>query len=212
MRLLPALLTTSTLVLAPACVRPGPAMPASWVGTPQARRPAFMSFNALTEVTPPQVRHDAVRDEATLVSLDAEQACFAVDVRTAIGYDEPIDALEPRCKSDKGWSGATASAERISVIDYDLGGAAESAAIHEILRDGDRDRFNQVSSVAVPPQVFRVVERATQLCCPIRGNRLVRLELTSPRLRVGEVGGRYRAAFAWALQPGEQEPPPEVAQ
>ncbi len=164
----------------------------------------------LTEVTPPQVRHDAVRDEATLVSLDAEQACFAVDVRTAIGYDEPIDALEPRCKSDRGWAGATASAERISVIDYGLEGGAETATIHEVLRDGNRDSFNQVSSVAVPPQVFRVVERATQLCCPIRGNRLVRLELTSPRLRVGEVGGATAPPSPGLSSPGSRSLRPRL--
>jgi len=194
-------LTAALAVGGAACARAAQVLAASAVGTPSARQSRYMSGGGVwVEQTPDAVQHDTVRDDATLARFSGGLACFDLSVRTAVGYDEPIDALEPKCKTDDGMAQASVSHERVSVSDYGFTEQRETARVHEVVRDVDGARFRDVTLTAPRNEVFRVVERKAQICCSTGGGREVRLRLTSPRMRINDVGSAYTEEFAFRVQ------------
>jgi len=194
-------LTAVLAVGGAACARPAQVLAVSAVGTSAARQSRYMSGGGVwVEYTPEAVHHDAVRDDATLARFSGGFACFDLSVRTAVGYDEPIDALDPKCKTEEGTAPASVSQERVGVSDYGFTERRETAHVHEVVRDVEGARFRDVTLTAPSHEVFRVVERTAQVCCSTSGGREVRLRLTSARMRINDVGTAYTEEFAFRVQ------------
>ena len=129
--LLVSLLTIPTALLSSACMKQVErTIPRDKVGTKYARLSGYFGTSGAApggrheEGTPGQIRHERIRDEATLMRMDAGETCFAVIIRTESQHDEPLEQLAPTCKTDGGNSGAIVENERLRVVDYGYQGMA----------------------------------------------------------------------------------------
>ena len=175
-------------------------IPRSQVGTDMARLGEYMGFADRVEDVPADVRHDAVRDEATLTRSAAGLTCVAVVERTAQEYDEPLDQLRPRCVIDDGDKvDGVVSGETVTTAEYAFTASVETVhaeAWNAYANDGQGRNFT--FSMAHPEQqVFRVVERRGQVCCPGAGSH-VALLLRSSRLEYNHAA--FTERFVWNVR------------
>ena len=186
------------LVIAAGC-RPSPkqrALSADQIGSAYARLSAYMQGRGgetYQEDTPSNIRHSVILDEAVLASIGGSESCFEATIRTASGYDEPLDQLSPRCTIDGMEHDAIVRDETLTVVDYSFTGhenvvVAEGVAVGEYLG-------LQISKPT--EKIFRVIERNATLCCPATPERQIGLEMYNARMGVNN---DYGVAFVWNLQ------------
>lgn len=168
-------------------------LPANALGTPAARQAQYMSFLGRSENVPTQIRHEAVRDEATLVSIDTQQACFQVIVRTAIDVDEPVDELSPQCKGQGFKTQAAVVSETVSVVDYPYTGERVIMTAQGVVAS----EFVKMQLTEPAERTFRVIERAAALCCPTAGYNDVSLTLSNGRMQTPIAP--FSAKFSWTV-------------
>src|SRR5688500_12454123 len=76
------------------------------IGSKYARVTGYMATRAAapggrhTELTPGDIQHDVIRDEATLARVTPTETCVDVVVRTARVHDEPLEQLAPTFEID----------------------------------------------------------------------------------------------------------------
>lgn len=174
--------------------RPKTALPASYIGTQYAKQAQYMTFLGRTESTPAEIRHEVIRDEATLVTLDTEKACFQVGVRTAIQFDEPVDALTPTCKGRGFKTQAIITDEKVSVVDYPYTGERAIMTAQGVIAS----ELVNLKLTEPAPQTFRVIERQAALCCPTGGSHEVSLVLSNGRMQTPIAP--FSAKFTWIIQ------------
>jgi hypothetical protein len=198
-----AVTSIASAVLIPACIKVvDTTIARAHIGTRYARLTGYFGTRAAApggrheEVTPADIRHDALLDEATLVALSATESCFDVVVRTDSGHDEPLEQLAPRCELDDGERGelrGVVDRESVAVHDHSFVGQREVVAIEGIAASS----YLGMSVSQPEERVFRVIERRGRVCCP-GGGRQVALNLTSPSWDVADY--HYQVQFAWTVQ------------
>jgi len=144
--------------------------PPEQVGTDQARRAAHVGG----EQTPEGVPMELVRDEVTLVYLEAGSACFDAVVRAEPRVDASFEALRPGCRRQQAEAEGEISGEMVSVFDYGDGGDLDDVATEDITADA----YERAELAAPRRGNFRVVERRGRLCCAVTGEGPVELTLT----------------------------------
>ena len=184
-----------TLVIVIAGCAHAPLVPRAWIGTANARQTSYLHLARFIEETPDAIQHDTILDEATLASFDGATACADLIERTAVGYDEPIDALAPLCRGGARQPAAVSN-ETVSVMDYDFTTQQVVARVHAVTPFG----FAKLRLTEPTDVTFRVIERHARVCCPTGGGALVRIVIKSPRVRVNDVGASYGEEFAWQVQ------------
>src|ERR1043165_4168360 len=71
------------------------------IGSKYARISGYMATRGAapggthTEETPGSIRHDSILDEAVLASIDQQETCVDLVLRTDSGHDEPVDQYQP---------------------------------------------------------------------------------------------------------------------
>ncbi|MEE8409162.1 MAG: hypothetical protein V3T05_06135 [Myxococcota bacterium] len=161
-----------------------------WIGTRRARLTVYLKSADQEKNTPGQVRHDVIRDEATLVQLEGGKACFDVIVRTAMAYDEPFEQLSPSC----GRAEALVDGEVVAAIDDELTGERETVSLEGMGAAG----FVDFSMKEPADMVFRVIERQGKPCCMVTDDKKISLELTNSRLQYNNAS--YAETFVWTIQ------------
>lgn len=159
-----------------------------WLGGHRAKLATYMKSFDQTEGTEGGIRHDVVRDEATLVKLQDGEACFVVVLRTAAEFDEPIDQLSPECADSEALLTEEAS---VSVVDYPYEGEREVFRVDAVAAS----KFLGLSLKEPAERVFRVIERRGQLCCEARPGGKVALSFTSRRMQYNNTS--FGQTFQW---------------
>jgi len=164
---------------------------AEWIGSPKARLTVYMRSADQEEDTQGGIRHDVIRDEATLAKLDDAESCFDLVIRTSATYDEPFDQLDPSCGSTQ----AVVESEKVSVYDYNFSGERQKLGVNGVAADV----FVGLSITEPAEMIFRVIERSGRVCC-IRepGDKDVRLQLTSDRMLYRNAS--YAEEFIWQVR------------
>jgi hypothetical protein len=136
------------------------------------------------------VPHDAVLDEATLY-VQPNQVCANVVLRQPMGFDEPISQLNMRCSAD------SRSRERTypqleqpaSERDYPFQGPPPTLRVRVPYGWAD------IPLGIATANVFRVVERSFQVCCPFTASAVFRLTIDG----TARYNDYVRTDFAWRL-------------
>lgn len=171
------------------------ALPASWVGTEKAKIAVYMGYANFREEVPAGIRHEVVRDEATLMRSAGGETCIQLIERTSQDGDEPLDELEPRCEVSGHSATAVVSHETVSTQDYPFVVTPDLVNAQGYTPNGAP--FNFSMKGRPEEQVFRVVERSAEVCCPGAG-RNVELRLKSSRMEYNHASFTQR--FTWKVQ------------
>lgn len=169
------------------------------VGTKYARITGYMATRGIapggrhTEETPGDVRHDAIRDEATLARMTPTETCVDVVIRTAKTHDEPLEQLAPTFELDGKTTKAVIEDEVVTVLDYTFVGQVQKVGIDGVAAS----QYIGMSITEPGEKVFRVVERRGLVCAPVGNARAVALELTHPYWDVASY--HYHLVFSWKL-------------
>lgn len=145
------------------------------------------------ETTPYAVPHDSIIDEATLF-VQPNQTCVNVLLRQPLGFDEPLSQLAIRCSADgrvkdNGW---VAQEQPAVEQDYPFQGPPP------MLRIRGPHGWANIPIGAAQENVFRVVQRSFQVCCPFGASKVFRLTLSSN----ARYGDYVRTDFGWKLTSG----------
>ena len=170
------------------------ALHSSHVGTRYARQTAYFAACGTIcaeEQTTASIRHEVIRDEATLMSMGPAESCIDIVVRTASGHDEPFDQLEPTCLVDGAQAPTLVEREVVSVVDYDYTGQVETLRAEAVTQDS----FLGLSISEPQDMVFRVIEREGRICCGAAARGSVELKMRNRHFDVGAAPGRLR--FTW---------------
>lgn len=172
-------------------------IPANKIGTKYARLTGYFGTSNWApggrheESTPGQIRHDRIRDEATLMRMADGETCVAVMIRTESKHDEPLEQLAPKCKSDKGNGDAIVENERIRVVDYDFKGMSPVVQADGVAADN----YMGLAISKPTDKIFRVVERQASVCCLVAGHK--KLELHMENKRWTSYSATNRIEFVW---------------
>ena len=151
------------------------------LGSPRAKATAY--FGGHKEMVPPELPHDIVLDEATLMASADGAVCMDVILRTFVGFDEPIDRLEPWCKVDGDAQDVHIEEIARQQRDYQFVGTFDKAKLKAMGRAG-MVNFSQNEQ---RPSIFSVIERRANVCC--HGTMMARslvFELKNPRMKMKE--------------------------
>lgn len=168
-------------------------------GTPRvATQTTYSYVGGERESTPLGLPHESIVDEATLY-VGPNQTCANVVLRQPLGFDEPSSQLAIRCSADgrskdNGWvSQEQPSGEQ----DYPFQGAPP------MLKVRGPHGWVQFPIGAAQQNVFRVVQRSFQVCCPFGAQKVFRLTLSSN----ARFGDYVRTDFGWKLNAGARLAP-----
>ena len=170
------------------------------VGTKYARLTGYFGTSKAApggraeEETPGQIRHEVIRDEATLAHTRPSETCFEVAVRTESAYDEPLDQLAPSCELDETEHAAIVEDERVSVADYTFQGMREVVHAEGVAAN----QFLGMSISAPTDKIFRVITREGRVCCPAGGATKILLSLDNERRELADYN--YKLSFEWTLR------------
>lgn len=176
------------------------AAPQGTPGVPlQARQTAYSQLGSSTESPPYGVAHEAILDEATLY-VQPTQVCANVVLRQPLGFDEPISQLNLRCSADGRYKErAFPQLEQPPTErDYPFQGPPPMVTV-----SGPHGAFSFPVGAA-QPNLFRVVERSFQVCCPFTASNVFRLTIDG-QSRYREY---VRTDFAWRLVAPMSAPAP----
>lgn len=148
----------------------------------------------LEEQTEGSIRHDVIRDEATLTSVAPDETCFDLVLRTSSNHDEPVDQLEPSCTLDGVNARAVVDTETVTVRDYKYTGEVETVRAEAVTQEA----FLDFSMTEPRDMTFRVIERDIRLCCGSEASREVQLRLTNPNLGSGAASSLLD--FSWQMR------------
>lgn len=160
-------------------------------GTPlQARQTVYSTLGGNTESVPYGVPHEAVVDEATLY-VQSTEVCANVILRQPMGFDEPLGRLSMRCSADGRFKENTFPQQEQppAELDYPFQGPPP------MLRIRSAYGWANIPLGAWSPNLFRVVERSFQVCCPFTASSVFRLTIDG-QARYQEY---VRTDFAWRL-------------
>ncbi len=198
---LPALLLASLTVAGCARTRVETTIRPDLVGTKYARVTGYMATRAAapggrhTEETPGDIRHDVIRDEATLARVTPTETCADVVIRTARVHDEPLEQLAPTFEVDGKEMKAIVENELVSVYDYTFMGEQQTLGIEGVAAS----QYLGLSITEPAEKLFRVVERRGSICVPVGGSvHEIALDLTHPYWEVADYN--YHLVFAWKLE------------
>ncbi len=165
------------------------------INTDYAKLSGYMrSANRFVEETPADIRHAVIIDEAKLVKIDDQQACFDATVRTGSRVDEPMSQLSPTCIIDgRNEVAAVAADETLKIIDYGYRGY-ENTVVAEGVAAGE---YLGLQLSKPTDKVFRVIERRATVCCPAQPTQSVELELANERMGINNP---YGLKFVWQLR------------
>lgn len=167
------------------------------LGTKYAKQTGYFAAcgtMCIEEQTKGSIRHEVIRDEATLASVGSGETCFDLVIRTSSTHDEPIDQLEPACILDGAEARAVVDTETVTVRDYNYTGQVETIRAEAVTQQA----FLDFSLTEPQEMIFRVIERDVRLCCGSEASREVRLRMANPNLRVG--ASRSLLDFSWQMQ------------
>ncbi len=188
-----ALFALSSLALLSCRTPRGSGLP----GVPQQpRQTVYSQLGGEMESTPYGVPHDAILDEATLY-VQPNQVCANVVLRQPIGFDEPVSQLNMRCSADGRYKDRTSPQleQPPSERDYPYQGSPP------MLRIRSAYGWANIPLGEAVPNMFRVVERSFQVCCPFTASTVFRLTIDG-QARYQEY---VRTDFSWRLNdPGVQ--------
>lgn len=163
------------------------------LNTNAALRRDVMRHDRQPEPLPPQVDPTLVMDDALLTTLEPEQTCVLVTLRTEATFDAPIAQTAPTCLiDDREVAGAVVGEERAAPIERwweergALGYVFDEKTDHMVL----------------------LISRVATVCCPDAPYRRLELRLTHPLLGLPprEI---YRLKLVWELDPtGETDGAP----
>lgn len=177
------------------------AAPPGVPGVPlQPRQTAYSQLGSTMETAPYAVPHDAMLDEAT-VYVQPNQVCANVVLRQPMGFDEPLSQLNMRCSADGLYKErAYPQLEQPPVErDYPFQGPPPTVTVY-----GPHGQVTFPVGVS-QPNLFRVVERSFQVCCPFTASSVFRLTIDGQ----SRYGDYVRTDFSWRLTaPAEAPPPP----
>jgi hypothetical protein len=170
------------------------------IGSKYARITGYMATREVapggrhTEDVPGDIRHDVIRDEATLARVTPTETCVDVVIRTARVHDEPLEQLAPTFEIDGHEAKAIVENELVSVYDYNFMGQVQTLGIEGVAAS----QYIGMSVTEPAEQVFRVVERRGTICVPQGGQvRQVDLDLTHPYWTVADYN--YHLVFSWKI-------------
>lgn len=170
------------------------------IGSKYARITGYMATRAAapggrhTEDVPGDIRHDVIRDEATLARVTPTETCVDVVIRTSREHDEPLEQLAPTFEIDGHEQKAIVENELVSVYDYNYMGQVQTLGIEGVAAS----QYLGMSVTEPAAQVFRVVERRGMICVP-RGGQVhsVDLDLTHPYWEIADYN--YHLVFSWKI-------------
>ena len=170
------------------------------IGSKYARISGYMATRGAApggshmEETPGSIRHDSILDEAVLATVDAQETCVELVLRTDSGHDEPVDQYQPSFEIDGKKTRGVIENEIVSVYDYTFTGMREAASVEGVAAN----QFIGMSLQQPADQIFRVIERRARVCGGLGGNvRDVRLDVTHPSWDVADY--HYHLDFDWKL-------------
>ncbi len=188
-------------------------IPENWIATPYARLSTYFRSSWGEEHTPGDIRHDVIRDEATLALHTPENICFDVVVRTGSRTDEPLEELSPMCKAGRREAEGLVLNELVSIYDIPYGStrdvmsanagssssgaSATSAPGFARAENVSQDSFFNMHITEPTTEVFRVIQRTGRICCYISNRREVGLVLENKSMGVTSSG---HAEFAWHVR------------
>lgn len=146
-----------------------------------------------TESTPGSIRHEVIRDEATLVSMNESESCFDVVMRMGSRHDEPFDQLEPTCEVDGQEARAVVENELVSIYDYSYEGSRNIVDVQGVTAT----EYFGLQVTEPTERVFRVIERQGRICCPLSGSN-VALDMTHPEWTFADYN--YHLVFNWKIK------------
>ena len=160
-------------------------------GVPQQpRQTTYSSLGGENESVPYGVPNDAVLDEATLY-VQPDRVCANVVLRQPMGFDEPLSQLNMRCSADSRVKERTGPSleQQPTERDYPFQGPPP------MLRIRSAYGWANIPLGAASTNVFRVVERSFQVCCPFTASRVFRLTIDG----TARYDDYVRTDFAWRL-------------
>lgn len=175
-------------------------IPRDQVGTKYARLTGYFGTSGAApggraeEETPGQIRHEVIRDEATLAHARPSETCFDVAVSTESAYDEPLEQLAPSCELDGSEHSAIVENERVTVADYTFQGMREVVHAEGVAAN----QFLGLSIARPADKIFRVVTREGRICCAAGGASKVMLALDNQRRELASYN--YKLSFEWTLR------------
>ena len=146
------------------------------------------------EMTPSNIEHSVLLDEALLAKVDGAETCMDLTIRTESTYDEPLAQLGLKCTIGAASNQAVVEDERVSVTEFSYSGMAPVFLAEGIAAD----RYLGLSLEQPTEKVFRVVTRQGRVCCGLPPANNVLLELVNRRRHASSY--KYKLAFAWTVR------------
>lgn len=168
----------------------------SHIGSKYARQTGYFAAcgtMCIEEQTVEAIRHEAVRDEATLMMMGNTETCIDLVVRTASGADEPFDQLNPVCMMGGNAVPTVVESEAVSVRDWDYTGEVETLRVEAVTQTN----FLGLSMSEPQEKTFRVIERTGRICCGSGPAWDVSLAMRNHSFDVGASPGKLR--FDWKI-------------
>ncbi|MBL8913484.1 MAG: hypothetical protein JNM17_22485 [Archangium sp.] len=155
------------------------------------------------ERTPGAIPTESLVDEATLY-VSPQQTCANVRLRQPMGVDQPLDQLEVHCTADRTKNNGWVTQEQPAGEEaFPFEGAPPMLKVR-----GPHGGWMQVPIGASQDNVFRVVHRSFQVCCPMGASKVFKLSLQTSAART-EFGWKLNAsAFVAPLPQAQPQPQP----
>lgn len=168
----------------------------SQLGTKYAKQGSYFAACGticMEEQSAGQIRHDVVRDEATLASVGPNETCIDLVVRTHSLKDEPFDQLNAVCKIDGAETATAIETELVTLTDYNYTGKVETLHVEAVTPDA----FGALSVSEPQELIFRVVERQGRICCGAPANGAVEFSMRNRAFDYGASPGKVK--YQWTV-------------